>query len=187
MDQVIAEWAGKERVFQLGFGGVLDLEEACGKEAIGAIFLRLSTGKFRVHDVYHTIRLALIGGGENLLEVKRLLNTHFDRIPLMENAALAGDILIALMTGVEASEDSASGDRNQEPAPWKFSEVSQICRTFHLSPADLRAMRYADLINMVRGFNAASGERKAEPPTEEEFIAILEKYEPEALSRDSDH
>ena len=41
-------------------------------------------------------------------------------------------------------------------------------------------MTYADFVNMVKGFNSAS-DRKAEPPTEEEFEAILAKYEPEAL------
>lgn len=175
MADVIADWAGKDRLFRLTFGGVLDLEEACGKEAIGAIFLRVSTGQFRAQDVWHTIRLALIGGGENKVEAKRLLETHFDRAPYLDNAALAGDILVSLMAGVEDDGKREGG----EAEPIRFSEVSQICREFSLSPLELREMTYADFINMIRGFNAGGG--KVEPPTEEEFEAILAKYEPEAL------
>ncbi|PZX19820.1 tail tube GTA-gp10-like protein [Palleronia aestuarii] len=177
MADLIAEWAGKDRLFRLTFGGVLDLEEACGKDAIGAIFLRVTTGTFRVTDVYQVIRMALIGGGENRVEAKRLMETHFDAYPYTDNAALAGEILMALMTGIE---DVAKTDSAEVPEPWKFSEASQICRTFHMSPQDLRDLSYADFVNMIAGFNAASPQ-KAEPPTEEEFDEILAKYEPGAL------
>ena len=175
MAELIAEWAGKERLFRLNYGGVLDLEEACS-DAIGAIFLRVSTGRYGAADIWQTLRLALIGGGLDKVEAKHLLERHFDTYPLAENAAVAGDVLVALMVGVEDFGESAEG----EPARMKFSEVSQICRTFHMSPQDLRAMSYADFINMVSGFNAASGE-KLEPITEEEFDEILARYEPEAL------
>jgi len=176
MAEVVTEWAGKDRLFRLTFGGVLDLEEACGKDAIGAIFLRVSSGRFRAEDIWHTIRIALIGGGENKVAAKQLMEKHFDHQPWHDNAALAGDILIALMAGVEEDDTSSGG---AEPEPMRFSEVSQICREFNMSPNDLREMTYSDFINMVRGFNA--GSKKAEPPTEEEFDAILAKYEPEAL------
>ena len=177
MAEVIAEWAGKERLFRLTFGSILDLEEICGKDAIGAIFLRVSTGAFKASDVYHILRLALIGGGMAAVEVKQLLDQRFDTIPYLEHSMLAGEILIAVMSGVEQDEGAeGSGD----PSPWKFSEVSQISRVFNMSPIDVRDMTYADFVNMVKGFNSAS-DRKAEPPTEEEFEAILAKYEPEAL------
>lgn len=177
MAELIAEWAGTERLFRLDLGGVLDVEEACGKDAIGAIFLRISTGQFKVHDVYHVIRLALIGGGMNKVEAKQLIDARFDTITYLEHASLAGDILISLMSGVEEGEASEAGGDLQ---PWKFSEVSQICRIFNMSPADLRAMSYPDFLNMIKGYNATI-DQKAAPPTEEEFEAILAKYEPEAL------
>tara|TARA_R110002049_G_scaffold23545_10_gene83646 strand:- start:37781 stop:38323 length:543 start_codon:yes stop_codon:yes gene_type:complete len=177
MAELIADWAGKERLFRLSFGAILDLEEICGKDAIGAIFLRVSAGKFKVSDIYHILRLALIGGGMSAVEVKQLMDLRFDTIPYMEHSALAGDILIAVMSGVERDEEDAT---NGDPTPWKFSEVSQICRVFNMSPIDVRDMQYADFINMVKGYNATSNQ-KASPPTEEEFEAILAKYEPEAL------
>lgn len=178
--QINREWAGRERAFALSFGGVMDLEQACGDgksaAAVGLIFQRLCRGLFMASDVYHTIRLALIGGGMSQGEAAQLMKRHFDTRPYSENAALAVDILLAVMTGIEPTEDSDPED----PAPIKFSEVSQICQTFHMSPLDLRAMRFDDFVNMVRGFNAVSS-RKAQFMSEEEFNEILAKYEPEAL------
>jgi|GEM_PF-1568494 len=176
MAEVIREWAGKDRLFRLDLGGVLEVEEACGGEGIGAIFLRLSSGKFRVHEVYSILRIALIGGDENKVSAKHLLEKHFDRTPYSENAALAGEIMIALMVGVE----EGAGGESEDPAPIKFSEIAQICRVFHMSPHDLKAMTYAEFVNLVAGFNAASP-KKAEPPTVEEFEEILARHEPEAL------
>lgn len=177
MAEVIRDWAGKERLFRLDLGGVMQVEEACGGEGIGAIFLRLSSGKFRAHEVHSILRLALIGGGENKVSAKLLLDKHFDLIPYAENAAMAGEIMMALMMGIE---EGAAGEVG-EPAPIKFSEIAQICRVFNMSPHDLKALTYAEFVNLVAGFNAASSPQKAEPPSEEEFEAILAKYEPEAL------
>lgn len=179
MAEIIADWAGAERLFRLNLGGVLDLEEACGKDAIGNIFLRISTGSFKVLDVHHALRLALIGGGMDKVEAKQLMTDRFDTIPYLESASLAGDILIALMTGVEESEADEDGG---DPEPWRFSEVSQICRVFNMSPDELRAMGYPDFLNMLKGYNATLS-NKAAPPTEEEFDEILAKYEPEALRK----
>ncbi|AVO36596.1 gene transfer agent family protein [Pukyongiella litopenaei] len=175
MAEIVEEWAGKERLFRLNFGLVLDLEEATG-EAIGRIFMRVAGGSYRAADIYHTIRLALIGGGASIIDAKRLLEAHFDTRPYVENASLAGAILASLMVGVEGNES----DEPAEPEKIRFSEVSQICREFNLSPQELRDMRYPDFVNMVRGFNAGS-KRQAEHITDDEFMDILNRYEPEAL------
>lgn len=176
MVDLVEEWAGKERLFRLNFGGVLDLEEAIG-EGIGNVFIRVAGGRFGAKDVYHTIRLSLIGGGMSIIDARRVMESHFDRRPYLENAALAGQILAALMTGVE----DAGEPGGEASPPHKFSEVSQICRVFHMSPQDVRDMRYSDFVNMIRGYNAGA-DRKAEHLSEEEFIAILNKYEPEAVN-----
>lgn len=175
MVDVTREWAGKERLFQLNFGGVMDLEQALG-DGIGHVFLRVANGQFKVGDIYHTIRIALIGGGMSIIDAKRLMADQFDTRPYLENAALVGDILASLMVGVEPSD----AEPDDVPEPHKFSEVSQICREFNMSPQELRDMRYADFVNMLRGFNAISN-RKAEHLTEDEFIDILNRYEPEAV------
>lgn len=172
--ELTLDWAGKERLFRLKFGDVMDLEEACG-EAIGAIFIRVVGGQFKASFVYHTIRIGLIGAGMPVMDAKRLLADHFDARPYMDNASVAGEILAALMTGVEPSDNEDA----PEPERIVFSEVSQICRVFNMSPQDLRDMRYADFVNLIRGFNASS-QKQAEHITEDEFIDILNRYEPEA-------
>jgi len=170
MAELIRDWAGKDRTFRLLFGDVLDLEQACDA-AIGTIYARVVAGQFRAGDLWHTIRLALIAGGMEAVRAKALLVDQFDRKPYVDHAALAAEILIAIMTGVEPP---ASDAEPPPPAPMKFSDVSQICRVFHLSPVDLRAMRYADVINLMRGYSAAG--RKAEPPSEAEFEAMLLRH-----------
>lgn len=175
MAEIVKEWAGKERLFRLTFGGVMDLEEATG-DPIGRVFIRVAGGQFKVADVYHAIRLALIGGGMSVIDAKRIMAAHFDTRPYMENAAVAGEVLAALMVGVEPSETAS----NSAPERVRFSEVSQICREFNMSPQELRDMRYPDFVNMVRGFNAGAS-RKAEHISEEEFMDILNRYEPEAV------
>ena len=178
--ELIREWAGRERVFALRFGDVLDLEQACGDgktpAAVGSLFQDIGMGRFSAKAVFHTIRLALIGGGLERLRADQLMRDHFDKRPYLENSALALEILMALMSGVEPTEDKPEG----EAQPLKFSEVSQICQVFHLSPNELRAMRYADFVNLLRGFNAG-GKKKVDFLTDEEFADILARYEPEAL------
>jgi len=176
MADLIRDWAGQERLFRLTFGGVLDLQEARHGEPVGAIFVRIATGRFDARDVWQVIRLALVGGGMSPVEAKRLMDDHFDAHPYLQHAELAGDILTALMTGIESSGRSDAA----EPEAIRISEVLQLCRTFNLSPVDLRAMRYSDVINLVAGFNAAGAGRRMQPPTEEEFLEMLAKYEPDA-------
>lgn len=172
MDPLIRNWAGKDRAFRLSLGAVMDLEEAIG-DGINPIYVRVVSGAFGVRDIYHTLRLSLIGGGMDALSAKRLLDDQFDAKPYMLHATVAGEILSALTTGIEES-DSGSGGAD---APMRFSEVSQICSVFNMSPQDLRDMRYADFVNLVRGYNAGS-DTKAPHLTEEEFIDILNRYEP---------
>lgn len=179
--ELIREFAGRERRFALRFGEILDLEQACGdgKEPapIGVIFQRLSMSRFAARDVYHTIRLGLIGGGMDSLKAKALLD---DRISagagLMVMADLALDLMIHVMAGIEGAE--AGPPEKQEPKPLRLSDVAMICQTLGMTPNDLRQTRYADFVNMVRGFNAA-GKTRVEPMTEDEFAEILAKYEPE--------
>lgn len=174
MDILVREWAGKERAFRLPLGGVMDLEEAVG-DKINPIYVRVVSGSFGVKDLYYTLRLALVGGGMDVLDAKRLVDTQFDAKPYMEHATTAGEVLSALITGVEEM-GNPSGDAPDEPI--KFSEVSQICTVFNVSPLELREMRYSDYVNMVRGYNAGA-DTKAPHLTEDEFADILNRYEGE--------
>jgi len=180
MDVVIQEWAGKSRPFRLRFGDVLDLEESLGRDGIGAIYQRVARGQFRARDLSEIVRLALIGGGEDVVVASRLVTERIEHAPLAVTGALAASILQSLMTGIEQSDDVESDEASDPTEPYRFSEVSQICRVFHISPRDLREMPYADFINMMRGFNAGS-DQKAQHISEGEFEDILARYEPDAV------
>lgn len=186
MQPLVRQWAGRDREFRLVFGDVLALEDACGGVAIGGIYRRLAHREFTAKDVFETIRLALIGGGETASDAKILMDRHFDPTPLAVNALLALEIIDAMMNGLEPIEGDdgdtqAGGGDASDAAPIKFSEASQICRVFSMSPNDLLKLGYADFVNMVRGFNA-SQPKALEPISEAEFDDILRRYEPDALN-----
>ncbi|GGW23973.1 hypothetical protein GCM10011452_09180 [Gemmobacter lanyuensis] len=179
--ELIREFAGRERKFALRFGEILDLEQACGDgkdpAPIGVIFQRLSMSRFAARDVYHTIRLGLIGGGMDALRAKSLIDDRLSAgAGFMGMADLALDLLMHVMAGIEGSETAAP--ERQEPRPLRLSDVAMICQTLGMTPSDLRQTRYADFVNMVRGFNAA-GKTQVAPMSEDEFAEILAKYEPE--------
>ena len=176
MDIHFAEWGGAERPFRLNFGLVLDLERACGR-GIGAITLDLFAGRWGIKDTFETIRLGLEGGGMRPEEARALCKDHFDHKPYFQAAELALAIITAAMSGVEKPGEDEGGDPEE---PISFGSVAQICTVFHMSPQDVREMRYADFVNVVKGYRAA-GKKVAEPMSEEEFDAMLARHEPSAL------
>lgn len=173
--EVVRYWAGKDRLFRLRTGAVMDLEEALAGQAIGVTFQKLASGQFSIMDVHETLRIGLIDAGESVVDAKRLLGTHFDKVGLSDNAGIASDLVASLMVGVEEpGKEKESG----EPEPIKFSEISQISRVFHMSPQDVRELRYSDYVNMMRGYNASRPDAPIEHLSEDEFLSILDKYEP---------
>lgn len=106
--EIVLEWADGEYLFALKGKQIEELEHVCGKVGFGAIFQRISMGVWFWGDLYHTIRLGLMGGGLGAVEAKRLTDMYVgqDRLatPLAagpnspEQVALA--IVGAAMTGV---------------------------------------------------------------------------------------
>lgn len=168
--QAILEWAGVERCFKLDFGLILDLEEACRGEPLGMIFQRMAAGQFRVGEVYHIIRLGLIGGGLSMIEAKALMASHFDQRPYLQNALVAGEILKALMVGIEPRDSAPDPDR--KPERIRFSEAVQVCREFNMAPEDLRRLSFADYLNLMKGW-AAGSKKDADPLSEDEFAEMV--------------
>lgn len=165
-----AEWAGAERPFNLRFGDVLDLEEACGKVGIGAIYLRLGRSEYYAKDVYETILRGLIGGGMAPSEARRLMVDRFDHVPLVQSVELALDILISMMAGIGPDETRGKGD------PAEPHDVGTILSSFikiGIAPEHIRAMTYADFVNMAR----AMGGKDVQPPSEDEFLDMLARVE----------
>lgn len=178
--ELIREFAGRERRFVLRLGDIMDIEQACGdgkdSAPVGVIFQRLSTGRFSVKDVVHTLRFALVGGG---MEPIKALSLVRDRVEGGSGLLRDGEIALQLLMMVMAGVEDAGPSDNAEPKPLRLSDLSLICQTFGMTPEDLRATRYADFVNLIRGFNAA-GKGRIEPISEDEFAELLAKYEPEA-------
>lgn len=104
--EVFLEWGDGEYLFALKGKEIEELEHQCGKVGFGAIFQRISMGVWFWGDIYHSIRLGLIGGGMGAVEAKRLTDMYVGQnpIPLVggpnnpESVALA--VVSAAMTGV---------------------------------------------------------------------------------------
>jgi hypothetical protein len=166
MAEHVADFAGQERKFLLRYGQLIDLQEACGKVGIGAIYLRLGKHEYFAQDVFEIIRLGLIGGGLDSLEAKRLVMERFDEENLTYLQALAVDILVATFAGVEREDGEAStGDDD-------LIDHAKILRAFlqaGISPKELREMSYEDFVALSR----AGGEEREPEITVEEFDHLV--------------
>lgn len=171
--ELVREWAGSPRLFRLDYGRVCDLEEACDKTGIGAIYMRLGSSQYQAKYVYHTIRLALVGGGMSALDAEVLMRERFDQRPYFENAEVALDILITLMSGIEPPKD---GEPAGDPAePNAFAQAAAAFVKAGIPPESVRAMRYDDLVAIVRVLRA-DGKETADAPTEDEFIDMIMRH-----------
>ena len=169
-DAHYAEWAGAQRPFRLRFGDVLDLEEACGKVGIGALYLRMGSHQYFAKDVFETIRLGLIGGGMPPSEARSLVQERFEHVPMADSLNLAMSILVNMMAGIEPDEAKAKGD------PAEPHDTGAILASFvkiGIPPESIRAMSYADFVNMAR----AMGGKDVQPPSEDEFLDMVAKLE----------
>lgn len=172
MTPLVREWAGVERTFHLDFGRICDLEEACGDVGIGAIYLRLGAHQYHAKYVFHTIRLALIGGGLKPIEAKLLMQERFDNRPMVENVETALDILISVMDGLSPDErlEAEKGDP-EEPIP--FGAVAANFTKIGIDPETLRRIGYADFIAILQALRDSDTERPIAPPTEEEYEDMI--------------
>ncbi|WP_392338861.1 gene transfer agent family protein [Loktanella salsilacus] len=168
MPEIVREWAGAERPFSLSFGGLMDLEEACGKVGFGEIYLRMARGNYFVRDVYHTIRLALIGGGLSSVEAKRLLDDRFDAVPMNVKVELAVEVVLSVMEGIKPDDTKPTGDPS---TPYDVGPLLASFAKLGVAPSALREMSYQDFVHMGRAF----GGDAVQPPSEAEFEEMLER------------
>ena len=164
------EFAGAERVFRLRLGEIMDIEEACGKRGLGAIYLRLCRHDWSIVELRHVLRIPLAAGGLEAGEANRLVDERISGGQLVKLHGLALDLLISVMESVEPEEDAPKGD------PGRTMDAGQIFAGFArmgISPEEVRAIRYADFVLMAR----AMGGPDVKPPTEAEFNAMLARYE----------
>jgi len=110
--------------FKLGLKQIRELQKELGDEGVGVIAQRAMAGRFNIDDVYHTIRLGLIGGGMAPTEATRIVDTHVDGCALCpdgDDAAplpTAQAILNALYFGMDefrTEGGDASGEMPSGP------------------------------------------------------------------------
>lgn len=113
--EIALEWGDGEHLFALRGKEIEELEQVCGKVGFGAIYQRVNLGTWFFKDIYHTIRLGLIGGGMGAIEAKRLVDMYCGQTriaaPLVRGPnspeMVAQAILGAVMHGFE---DIAPGE-----------------------------------------------------------------------------
>lgn len=94
------------RTFCLTAPMVMELERLC-HAGIGGIVRRVIAQDFTLTEVSETIRLALIGGGEDPEEAAALVAAYVTPAPLVKSYTLATAILQSLMLGPQLAKASA--------------------------------------------------------------------------------
>lgn len=117
-------------------------------------------GAAEIHEVYETIRLALIGGGQghvdgaaivvSALDGKALVERYIHPMPLEAAWAMAAAILHASMSGFEPKKKSAA--KRSGPDGIDQGEVMASCAVMGV---DWRTLGLTDFWALTEGWNAA--------------------------------
>lgn len=108
--EVTLPWADDEYTFKLRLTGIEELQEKCNA-GLGLIANRVMSGEFFIQDIYHTIRIGLIGGGLTPVNAKKLVDRYVDGQPITpldndnNNYQTAKMILSAAYFGVRDEEE----------------------------------------------------------------------------------
>ncbi len=88
---ITLEWAdGQSYPFALYGKQIEELQSVCGNVGLGLIFQRVSLGQWFFGDLYHTVRLGLIGGGMGPVEAMRKVDMYCGKDHI-EMALVAGE------------------------------------------------------------------------------------------------
>lgn len=108
--KVELDWADGTFVFRLGWGELVELQEACDAGPL-VIHTRLATGAWRVADISNAIRLGLIGGGMRPGDALKKVRTYVEARPPLESVPLAMAVLgVALQGAPDEPPGEAPGE-----------------------------------------------------------------------------
>lgn len=86
--EVVLRWADGEFLFRLNGKEIEELQKVCGNVGFAEIYARIAHGKWFWADIYHTIRLGLIGGGMGAVDAKQKTDMYCGRekaaVPLLQ-------------------------------------------------------------------------------------------------------
>jgi len=103
------DWGDGRHAFRLRIGELLELQELCDAGPV-EIRDRLLTGRWRVNDLLHTIRLGLVGGGMKPAAAIALTRRYAEDRPLQESVMPALTVITAAIIGVPEDQPKAKGD-----------------------------------------------------------------------------
>lgn len=102
-------FADGDYLFRLAWGELIKLQEACDTGPY-VILDRLLTGRWRVEEISHVIRLGLIGGGMEPIPARKLVQSYVEQRPPLENLVIAQRILGA---GVVGTSEEVVGKKSE--------------------------------------------------------------------------
>lgn len=103
-------WPGGEHHFCLPIDNLRALEQKCDAGPAW-ILQRLTSQQWRVDDVLETIRLALVGGGMDANDARRLVVKVTGSRPITEFVLTAqAALMAALYGGEDEEEDDSAGE-----------------------------------------------------------------------------
>lgn len=115
-------WPGGEHAFRLAIAQLEALQQKTDAGPEWLVF-RLQAGQWTAAELFEVLRLGLIGGGMADVEAKRLVETAFDRHPLIEFKVPALSVLMAALYG-PADDPVGKPSPAGETTPPHFPEGS---------------------------------------------------------------
>jgi hypothetical protein len=181
------EWSGGAHVFCLTACGMVMALEDRRRAAIGTIFLRLAESRWYASDIRETVRLALIGGGQPDREADELVQRFVDRHAqgFMGTVPLAMTILEPVIVGVPDDKPDEPSSQPAERAEkfqhddgrLKRSAILGLGAALGWTASQTYAASVWEIAACIRGYNKANGASGGpEPPTNDEFDAMLERH-----------
>ncbi|WP_196258567.1 gene transfer agent family protein [Pelagibacterium limicola] len=123
--EITLDWADGDYVFALRWGELIKLQEATDAGPF-VVYERLGNGQWRLGDISHTIRLALIGGGTEPAKALRLVRDYVESRPPLENLMLARGILgVALHGPADEDPGEAVGEATTDASTTSPTENSE--------------------------------------------------------------
>ncbi len=112
---ITIQWGDGEYPFALNIGQARELEAKQGT-GICAIYNRIVAGEWYIDDIYHIIRLGLIGGGMSPPDALRLVNIYVSGRPFSENQLIARAVLYSAFFDEDAGKDQVAGNNKASQA-----------------------------------------------------------------------
>lgn len=110
---VTLPFADGEYRFRLGWGQLAELQEKCNAGPY-IILNRLVTLEARTYDISETIRLGLIGGGQDPFAALTLVRRYVEERPISETIVIAQQIMASAVVGAPEEEVEK---KSEAPAP----------------------------------------------------------------------